>query len=87
MSETLTLPVGGLSGLLSVFTINFWNVTEPAGKVAFVERYTPRVPMAGTSPSVLPPLPANPEPVATKIVFGSVGWTRILLIERPLKIL
>lgn len=31
----------------------------------------------------LAPIPAMPVDVDTKIVAGSVGWTRILLIARP----
>ena len=37
-SVVSTLPVAGLSGLLSVVTTSFWKDTDAADAVAFVER-------------------------------------------------
>src|SRR5579864_5262010 len=64
----------------AVATVNFVNVTEPAGPAAFVERKRPR---DGRILNGLPLRPPMPEVVETKIVFGSAGCTRIWEIARP----
>src|SRR5262249_46466532 len=71
ISEIVTFPVAGESGLLSWVTTSLVNDGED--DVALVERYTPRVARVGTWPRLLAPLPPTPFPVATKIVAGSVG--------------
>ena len=69
-------------------TTSFSKAGEAA--VAFVERYSPSTARGGTMVAAsiaVPPMPENPVEVATKTVAGSVGWTRILLIARPVKAL
>src|SRR6267378_8438804 len=86
MSNMEVLPVPGLSRLPSVFTIILLKVTAPAAAVALVDRKTPRRARGGmVLLRALPAAPETPAAVDTKIVAGSVGWTSILVIARPLK--
>src|SRR5258707_4930509 len=86
MSKIDVFPVPGLSRLPSVLTMIFWNVPVPAAAVAFAERKTPRSASGGmVLERALPAAPATPAAVDTKMFAGSVGFTRILEIVRPLK--
>ena len=87
MSKIDVLPVGGApSRLPSVFTINLLKVTAAAAAVAFVERKTPRNASGGTVLlNALPPAPAMPADVETKILAALVSSTSILLMALPLK--
>src|SRR4051794_37149210 len=84
ISKIEVLPVPGASRLASVLTMIFSNVTAAA--VALAERNTPRSAIGGTV--LVRAFPAAPETAAavdTKMLAGSVGLTRILLIARPVK--
>src|SRR6185503_3924855 len=87
MSMMLALPVPGESTLLSVVTVSFVKVTEPGAAVALLDRKIPRKANGGAEALKALPRPPTPVAVATKIVAGSDGCTRILLIERPVKAL
>ena len=86
MSVMLRLPVLS-DALAAVVTVSFVNATDPAAAVAFVERQMPFGPRGGSEfpRGASQPIPIMPAAVATKIVAGSFGCTRILLIVRPLK--
>src|SRR5688572_24302093 len=60
-------------------TANLLNVGD--GDIAFVERNNPRFGTIGGADGPMPPMP---EVVPTKIMFGSVGWTTMSPMARPL---
>src|SRR6185312_14540321 len=65
--------------VLNVLTVSLVKVGETPA--ALVERNRPRL---GKDEATSQPIPPIPLVVETKIVLGSVGWTTILPIERPL---
>ena len=88
MLLTLRLPVLGLSKPPgAVVTVSFCATTLPAAEVAFVRRTRPRMPRGGMVPpnGASPPMPIAPPAIPAKTIDGSVGWTRMLEMLRPLK--
>src|SRR5688572_21675055 len=87
MSITLELPVPGESKLLPVVTVSLVKVTDAGAAVALFDLKTPRRASGGAELVRAVPRPPMPVAVETKMVAGSAGWTRILLIDRPVKAL
>src|SRR5687768_2723834 len=82
MSRIRALPVLSGGTLPEVVTVSLVKVGLAV--VALVERYRPRRARGGmVNPGCCPGLPTAPVYVATKMMLGSVGWTRTSAMARP----
>src|SRR6185436_3695813 len=84
MSRMRAFPLVSGGTLPDAVTLSFWKVG--LALVALVERYTLSSDRGGMSkPIDAEGLPDVPVYVDTKMVAGSVGWTRTWLMARPVK--